>query len=72
MKLFLTSICFILFSIFGFAQTPEGINYQAVIRTTSGSLVANSTVAIRVQIKQTSSTGTVVYAERQSVATNQY
>ena len=72
MKLFLTSICFILFSIFGFAQTPEGINYQAVIRTTSGSLVANSTVAIRVQIKQTSSTGTVVYAERQSVATNPY
>jgi len=72
MKLFLTSICFILFSIFGFAQTPEGINYQAVIRTTSGTLVANSTVAIRVQIKQTSSTGTVVYAERQSVATNQY
>jgi hypothetical protein len=54
------------------AQAPEGINYQAVIRTTSGSLVANSTVAIRVQIKQTSSTGTVVYAERQSVATNQY
>ncbi len=72
MKLFLTSICFTLFSIFGLAQTPEGINYQAVIRTTSGTLVANSSVAIRVQIKQTSSTGTVVYSERQSVATNPY
>ena len=72
MKILTTSICFILFSIFTFSQTPEGINYQAVIRTTSGTLVANSSVAIRVQIKQTSSTGTVVYSERQSVITSQY
>jgi hypothetical protein len=54
------------------AQAPEGINYQAVIRTTSGSLVTNTTVAIRVQIKQNSSSGTVVYAERQSVATSNF
>jgi len=54
------------------AQAPEGINYQAVIRTTSGALVTNTTVAIRVQIKQNSSSGTVVYAERQSVATSNF
>jgi hypothetical protein len=54
------------------AQTPEGINYQAVIRTTSGSLVTNTTVAIRIQIKQNSASGTVVYAERQSVATSNF
>jgi hypothetical protein len=55
-----------------FAQTPEGINYQAVIRKTNGALVTNTTIAIRIQIKQNSSTGTVVYAERQSVITSQY
>jgi hypothetical protein len=54
------------------AQTPEGINYQAVIRKTNGALVTNTTIAIRIQIKQNSSTGTVVYAERQSVITSQY
>lgn len=55
-----------------FAQTPEGINYQAVIRKTNGTLVTNTTVAVRIQIKQNSATGTVVYAERQSVITSTY
>jgi hypothetical protein len=54
------------------AQTPEGINYQAVIRKTNGALVTNTTIAIRIQIKQNSATGTVVYAERQSVITSAY
>jgi hypothetical protein len=54
------------------SQTPEGINYQAVIRKTNGTLVTNTTVAVRIQIKQNSATGTVVYAERQSVITSAY
>ena len=54
------------------SQTPEGINYQAVIRKTNGTLVTNTTVAVRIQIKQNSATGTVVYAERQSVITSTY
>jgi hypothetical protein len=50
-----------------FSQAPEGINYQAVMRNSSGNLVTNSTVAIRVQIRQGSSTGTTVYVERHSI-----
>ncbi len=50
-----------------FSQAPEGINYQAVMRNSSGNLVTNSTVAIRVQIRQGSATGTAVYQERQSI-----
>ena len=65
-------IYFVLFSICAWAQAPEGINYQAVIRKTDGTLVANSTVAVRVQIKQNSAAGTVVYSERQSVITSQF
>lgn len=53
-----------------FSQAPAGINYQAVIRNSSGALVASTTVAIRVQIRQTTATGTVVYQERHSVLTS--
>ena len=68
----LFSLGFVLWSLVSFAQTPEGINYQAVIRNTSGALVTNANMAIRIQIKQNSATGTVVYAERQSVLSSQY
>lgn len=53
-----------------FSQAPEGINYQAVMRNSSGNLVTNSTVAIRVQIRQGSASGTTVYQERQSITTS--
>ncbi|MEI8194268.1 MAG: hypothetical protein WCG64_10435, partial [Flavobacteriia bacterium] len=52
------------------AQAPEGINYQAVIRKTDGTLVVNTPIAVRVQLRQTSATGTMVYQERQAVITN--
>jgi len=71
LPLFLTLVSFFC-GVRTFAQAPEGINYQAVIRTTAGNLVTNSTVAIRIQIKQNSASGTVVYAERQSVATSNF
>jgi hypothetical protein len=61
---------FLLLSIVAFSQAPEGINYQAVIRNSSGILVASTTVAIRIQVRQTSATGTVVYQERHSVLTS--
>ena len=61
---------FLLLSSIAFSQAPAGINYQAVIRSGSGVLVANTTVAIRVQVRQTTATGTVIYQERHSVLTS--
>jgi hypothetical protein len=61
---------FFLLTSLAFSQAPEGINYQAVIRNSSGILVASTTVAIRIQVRQTSATGTVVYQERHSVLTS--
>ncbi len=55
-----------------YAQAPNGINYQAVIRNNTGALASNTPVAIRVNIRQTSTTGTVVYSERQNVTTDQF
>jgi hypothetical protein len=60
----------LLISSISFSQAPEGINYQAVIRNSSGNLVASTTVAIRVQVRQTTAAGTIVYQERHSVLTS--
>ena len=72
MKTFYSLLAGVLLSVGTFAQAPQGINYQAVIRKTSGALLTNSPVAIRVQIKQTSATGTVVFSERQTAITSAY
>lgn len=61
-----------LFQTLSYAQAPNGINYQAVIRNNTGALSANTPVAIRVNIRQNSSTGLVVYSERQNVTTDQF
>jgi hypothetical protein len=52
------------------AQVPQGINYQAVIRNTSGATVNNTAVGLRLNILQGSATGTVVYSESFSETTS--
>jgi len=46
-----------------FAQVPEKMSYQAVIRNNSNALVASTAVGMRVSILQGSPTGTEVYKE---------
>ena len=53
-----------------FAQTPEKMSYQAVVRNASDQLIVNQSVGIQISILQASSTGTTVYAETQTPATN--
>ena len=53
-----------------FAQAPEGINYQMVVRNFTNTLITNSPMAIRIQIRQTSATGTIVYSERHPITTS--
>ncbi|MFM7594730.1 MAG: hypothetical protein ACKO4Y_00980, partial [Flavobacteriales bacterium] len=69
---FLLVLSVILISSLINAQAPNGINYQAVIRNSTGALSSNTPVAIRVSIRQTSTTGTIVYSERQNVTTDQF
>ena len=66
----LVAVCFLFATTNSYAQAPDGINYQAVIRNLSGTLLANSTIAIRIQVKQTSASGTIVFQERHSVTTS--
>ena len=53
-----------------FAQSPEKISYQAVIRDANNKLLANQTVGMQISILQTTPTGTVVYTETHSADTN--
>ena len=70
-KQFLT-LSFLILSFLTRAQVPQGINYQAVVRNSSGAVVTNSTVNIKLQIHDISPTGTVVFQENHSVQTNQF
>lgn len=47
------------------AQTPNKFNYQVVVRTSTGAIVANgANIAFRISILDGSTTGTVLYSER--------
>src|SRR5258708_18105280 len=53
-----------------FAQSPQKMSYQAVIRNTGNGLVTNTVVGVRLSILQGSVTGTAVYVETQASTTN--
>jgi len=52
------------------AQTPMSFTYQAVVRNSSGQLVSNATVGVRISIIQGSLNGRAVYNSTQTTATN--
>ncbi|MEI6766681.1 MAG: hypothetical protein WCM76_13690 [Bacteroidota bacterium] len=54
-----------------FAQAPQLLSYQAVIRNPSNVLVTNATVGMRVSILQGSPGGSAVFSETQTPTTNQ-
>lgn len=67
----LLSVAVLLFGIFAaFAQAPEKMSYQSIIRNASGQLLQNQSIAVKVSILQGSSSGTVVYSERLTGTTN--
>jgi hypothetical protein len=53
-----------------FAQSPEKMSYQAVIRNSSDALVTNTQIGLEVNIRQGTTSGTVVYTETQTPTTN--
>lgn len=53
-----------------FAQAPQLMSYQTVIRNTAGDLVTNQIVGMRISILQGSNNGTAVYVETQTPTTN--
>jgi len=59
-----------LLSVSLFAQSPEKMSYQAVVRDNSNTLVTNTSVGMQISILQGSASGTAVYIETQTPTTN--
>jgi hypothetical protein len=71
MKTLLTIFASVLLSANVFAQAPQKMTYQAVVRNSTNALVQNSTIGIKVTLLQGSATGTVVYVETHTTLTNE-
>lgn len=68
--LFLTGV-FCSFSVF--AQfTPQGFNYQSIVRDANGSPVLNQSVTMVFTIRSGAPNGPVAYSEKQVVSTNEF
>jgi len=71
MKKLLLSLSITLGSVHAFAQVPQAMSYQAVVRNSSNVLVINSPIGVRASIVQGSASGTVVYVETHTAQTNE-
>ncbi|MCF6350993.1 MAG: hypothetical protein L3J23_08205 [Flavobacteriaceae bacterium] len=71
MKKNITTLIFtIVFSIISFAQVPELMSFQAVIRDADSKLVSDQNVGIKVSILEATSSGNPIYVERHQRSTN--
>lgn len=70
MKRVFTFIVAVILTASVFAQSPEKMSYQAVIRNSSDALVTNQSIGMQISILQGSAGGTAVYVETQTPTTN--
>ena len=68
MKKLLLSISIVLTSVLAYAQAPQGINYQAVVRDAGGNELVNQAVSLRMTILENNTT--TVYQETHSATSN--
>ncbi len=70
--LFLLAFCLGI-SFHAFAQfTPQGFNYQSVVRGADGTALSNQTVSLLFTIRSGAPNGPIAYAEKQIVSTNEF
>ncbi len=55
-----------------FAQAPQVFNYQAVLRDTSGQVIASENVNLKISILKGSAEGAEVFTETHATQTNEY
>jgi len=70
MKRIYTIIVAVLITASVFAQAPQKMTYQAVVRDANNNLVTNTQVGIEINILEGSTTGTQIYTETQTPTTN--
>jgi hypothetical protein len=70
MKNFLIIILAVSLTATLWAQSPEQVSYQAVVRNASDALVTSAEIGMKVSILKSSATGTAVYVETHKPTTN--
>ena len=70
MKKLYTFLASFLITLTLFAQAPEKMSYQAVVRDANNALIMNQAVGMKIQILQGSISGTTVYEETQTPTSN--
>ena len=65
-----TTVGALLLTISSFAQAPQKMSYQAVIRNSSDQLVSNTQIGMQISILQGGATGAAVYEETQTPTSN--
>lgn len=66
MKKIFTLVATMAVALISVAQSPQKMSYQCVVRNTSGALVTNHAVGLRISILKGSATGSVVFSETYS------
>ena len=69
-KIFTLFVMLMLMMVSVWAQVPQKMSYQAVVRNSNNQLVTNQQVSVRITILQGSVSGTPVYVERHTTTTN--
>jgi len=70
MKTLFTILVAVLLTATVWAQAPQKMSYQAVIRDGGGLLVTSQVIGMEINIRQGSQAGTIVYTETQTPTTN--
>ena len=60
-KILLSLMALLLLAVSGWAQAPQAMNYQAVVRGTNGNVLQSQNVNARFTVHDSSATGTAVY-----------
>lgn len=70
MKQIIITLLFVSSVFLSFAQAPQKMTYQSVLRNSSDALIASTAVGMQISILQNSPTGTPVYVETFNPTTN--
>ena len=65
-------LAFLVFTISNFAQTPQAVKYQAVVRDADENVLRNQAVGVQLVIRQSDPTGASVYTETFATSSNSY
>lgn len=71
MKITLTTLLFLTATLTIFAQSPEKMSYQAIVRSQDNKLVKSSPIGLQIIVRQGTAIGTSQYQETHIVTTNE-